>query len=179
MKLNRRNVLIGLGGLTIGGGALLGSGAFSSIEAERTVEVEITDDVAEYFVDVRIDAGEYGTVDVQDNGDTQDPDDLEPTGESQVSLIDNDVTILFAGEDGLPPNANVNYDDLFFLVNDDDDTEDDFNVELDLEDETFLDIDIDDGGEDVGAGETVSLDATVDTEEDDEEDTLHLIITQA
>jgi len=39
MDMNRRNVLIGMGGLAVGGGALLGSGAFTSVSAERDVEV--------------------------------------------------------------------------------------------------------------------------------------------
>ena len=41
---NRRNVLIGLGGLVAGGGALIGTGAFDTVEAERTVSVETAGD---------------------------------------------------------------------------------------------------------------------------------------
>lgn len=44
MGMNRRNVLIGLGGVTVGGGALIGAGAFSQVEAERTVTVNTTGD---------------------------------------------------------------------------------------------------------------------------------------
>src|SRR6056297_2736733 len=39
--MNRRNVLTGLGGLAISGGALLGTGAFTSTSANRQVEVNI------------------------------------------------------------------------------------------------------------------------------------------
>ncbi len=39
--MNRRNVLTGLGGLAISGGALFGTGAFTSVSAERTVEVNV------------------------------------------------------------------------------------------------------------------------------------------
>lgn len=39
MTMNRRNVLIGLGGVAAGGGALLGSGAFSQVEAGRSVNL--------------------------------------------------------------------------------------------------------------------------------------------
>ena len=44
--MNRRNVLIGLGGLVAGGGALIGTGAFDTVEAERTVSVETAGDAA-------------------------------------------------------------------------------------------------------------------------------------
>ena len=39
--MNRRNVLTGLGGLAISGGALFGTGAFTSVSAERAVEVNV------------------------------------------------------------------------------------------------------------------------------------------
>ncbi|PSP83447.1 hypothetical protein BRC83_07095 [Halobacteriales archaeon QS_1_68_17] len=42
--MNRRNVLIGLGALTVGGGAAFGSGAFSTVQADRTVDIAITSD---------------------------------------------------------------------------------------------------------------------------------------
>jgi len=44
MKSNRRSVLIGLGTLTVGGGAVFGTGAFSSVNAGRTVSVAVADD---------------------------------------------------------------------------------------------------------------------------------------
>ena len=44
MGMNRRNVLVGLGGLTVGGGALFASGAFTTVEAQRTVELSTTGD---------------------------------------------------------------------------------------------------------------------------------------
>lgn len=46
MKSNRRSVLVGLGALTVGGGAVFGTGAFSSIEADRSVTVNIDGDSA-------------------------------------------------------------------------------------------------------------------------------------
>ena len=42
--MNRRSVLIGMGGLAVGGGALVGTGAFDTVEAERTVSVETAGD---------------------------------------------------------------------------------------------------------------------------------------
>ena len=44
MRLNRRNVLIGMGAIVAGGGAALGTGAFSSVEATRTVDVTTAGD---------------------------------------------------------------------------------------------------------------------------------------
>ncbi|TKR25328.1 hypothetical protein [Natronomonas salsuginis] len=44
--MNRRNVLIGLGGVVAGGGALLGTGAFTTVEAERTVTVNTAGDAS-------------------------------------------------------------------------------------------------------------------------------------
>jgi hypothetical protein len=46
MKSNRRSVLIGLGALTVGGGAVFGTGAFSTVEADRSVTVNIDGDSA-------------------------------------------------------------------------------------------------------------------------------------
>lgn len=42
--VNRRQLLVGLGGLVVGGGVLIGTGAFTTIEAERTVSVETAGD---------------------------------------------------------------------------------------------------------------------------------------
>jgi len=44
MRMNRRNVLIGLGTAVVGGGAAFGSGAFSSVEANRSVSVSAAGD---------------------------------------------------------------------------------------------------------------------------------------
>lgn len=44
MGMNRRNVLIGLGAATAGGGALFATGAFTTVEAQRSVSVETAAD---------------------------------------------------------------------------------------------------------------------------------------
>jgi len=49
MRMNRRNVLAGIGALTAGGGAIFGSGAFSQVEAERTAEITVADDANGYL----------------------------------------------------------------------------------------------------------------------------------
>lgn len=44
MRMNRRNVLLGLGTVVAGGGAALGTGAFSQIEADRTASISVASD---------------------------------------------------------------------------------------------------------------------------------------
>ena len=46
---NRRNVLIGLGGVVATGGAVLGTGAFTTVTAERTVNVETAGDASAFL----------------------------------------------------------------------------------------------------------------------------------
>ncbi|PGF16286.1 hypothetical protein CP556_09265 [Natrinema sp. CBA1119] len=62
MRMNRRNVLVGLGTIVAGGGAALGTGAFSSVEADRTVTVSTSGDSSAY-IGISVD-GSYAT----DNG---------------------------------------------------------------------------------------------------------------
>ena len=190
--MNRRNVLTGLGGLAISGGALFGTGAFTSVSAERTVEVNViapddingedaADVIADKYVDVRVDAGGNDSVFVSTDGTatSEDATNLDPTGtdsldSNQVSLIANDVTLVFGNPDnGLLNNAETTYTDLFTVENRDDDTSDNFNVELSLSTGSWLNIG---GGTSVGgdgtgstnletinAGNTYTYDATVDT----------------
>ncbi|WP_124193017.1 hypothetical protein [Natrarchaeobius oligotrophus] len=44
MRMNRRNVLLGLGTIVAGGGAAIGTGAFSQVEATRTADISVADD---------------------------------------------------------------------------------------------------------------------------------------
>lgn len=180
MKMNRRNVLAGLGALGIGGGALLGSGAFTSVEAERDVEVNVVaDDDISNLVDIWLWAGEYDTVDVL--GEDDDVNDLFPDDgddEQYVSLIANDVTIQFGdGADDLLPNTTTQYDDLFRIVKDEGDT---VEVELELdgadwleiagESEKYTESDIDDDSD-------IDLDASVVTDDVDEGTTDEGVLT--
>ena len=47
--MDRRNFLIGAGGIAIGGSALLGSGAFSRVESHRQVSVQVANDADAYL----------------------------------------------------------------------------------------------------------------------------------
>lgn len=44
MRMNRRNVLVGLGTIVAGGGGALATGAFSSVDADRSVSIGVADD---------------------------------------------------------------------------------------------------------------------------------------
>jgi hypothetical protein len=168
MRFTRRNALIGLGSLVAGSGALVGTGAFTSSEAQRQVDVNVvtgedingigdSEDaaaVADEFVDVRVDAGEFDSVFVQDSGGSLTASNLAPSDSSgaigdvsQVSLIANEVTLVFGDPgSGLPPNSTINYDGLFVLDNADiNGGGNPFDVTLSLStpdsDNPFLDID--------------------------------------
>jgi len=133
--MNRRNVLTAISGLAIGGGALFGSGAFTTVTAERDVEVNVlvnneigdSDDIADVLVNV----GGYNAIAVSDGSTTStDGTDFFPNsadgtystptyGDGWVSLIENDVTLIFgtAEAEELPPNSTTTFDNLFALVN--------------------------------------------------------------
>lgn len=49
MAMNRRSVLVGLGAITVGGGAAFGAGAFSSVSADRTANFQVTNDGTAYL----------------------------------------------------------------------------------------------------------------------------------
>lgn len=47
--MERRKFMLGLGSVAAGGSALVGSGAFTSVEADRTVEVNLANDANAYL----------------------------------------------------------------------------------------------------------------------------------
>lgn len=57
MDINRRNVLVGIGALGIGGGALFSSGAFTTVEADREVDLNVQNDDEALLA---LEAGEHG-----------------------------------------------------------------------------------------------------------------------
>ncbi|MDQ2070914.1 hypothetical protein RBH20_00025 [Haloarcula sp. H-GB4] len=155
--MNRRNVLTGLGGLAISGGALFGTGAFTSVTATRSVEVNVfgadsgtdglvdgvdqttEDDIADTItsnaVDVLVDTSS-SDVSVKGPGDNSvDATNLFPSNpdaqdganpgtdgtydnvsHKYVSLVANDVKIVFGENNGLPPNSTLGYTGLFKFV---------------------------------------------------------------
>lgn len=113
--MNRRNVLIGLGGVVAGGGALLGTGAFTTVEAERTVSVETAGD-ADAFLALTPARGDGAFVD--DSGDT-----VEINLDGTDSENDN--------ADGLNQNAVTRFENLVDVQNNG--TQDVGTLELEIE----------------------------------------------
>ncbi|MHC3379608.1 fimbrial protein TafA [Haloarcula sp. H-GB5] len=166
--MNRRNVLTGLGGLAISGGALFGTGAFTSVTATRSVEVNVfgadsgtdglvdgvdqttEDDIADTItsnaVDVLVDTSSSDVSVKGPDGNSATATNLFPANpgaqdganpgtdgtydnvsHKYVSLVANDVTIVFGENNGLPPNSTLGYNGLFkFMPNSDSNSK--FNV---------------------------------------------------
>ncbi|WP_241430799.1 hypothetical protein [Haloferax elongans] len=209
--MNRRSVLGLIGTIGIGTGAAFGSGAFSTVEATREVEVNVVgvdDDgnedgsqIADRFTDVLVDASsDEVALRSADGTLVTDPTTLFPTAsdtldangnadidENYVSLIANDVTVVFGYEDGstderLMPNSTYTYPTGFFtLVNNDDGSGQAFSVELESGDTFLTEI----GGsnpysEDVAADTTSELSAKLETgDTGTESETLTITINEA
>jgi len=137
MPTSRRNMIAGLGALTVGGGAVFGSGAFSSTTADRGLEVEVITDgnIAEDAVDIHVDTSHDG-VDISGKDATS----LFPSKSmtysnagnhdavnTDVSLIQNDVTVAFGPYLG---NADTSFTGLFTLINSSATSSGDFDVKL-------------------------------------------------
>jgi len=195
-ELNRRNVLIGMGGLAIGGGALLGSGAFTTVEADRDVQVNVLENNnigdSDQFADVLIDVGGFASVAVDDGDevnetgeglfpDTDEYTDTDPSfGTDYVSLLQNDVTIVFGheqdGDNRLLPNTTTSYEDLIALVNTNDAETEGFHT---LEfgggdfDQDNTDVEFAEGEdtENLQVGETEAEEFDVDVTSDEVDDT--------
>lgn len=115
--MNRRTVLIGLGGLAAGGGALVGTGAFDTVEAERTVTVETAGD-ADAFLGITpfpdsenadyVTVPEDGTVeiDITDEGT-----DTSGTGvnENAITAIDRLLEVTNNGTQSVAVGFNNQY----------------------------------------------------------------------
>lgn len=104
MRLNRRNVLIGIGTVAVGSGAALGSGAFTQVSAERTMTVDVAGD-ANAFLALEAVAS---TSAVTDTGGT-DSNELEIdlsdslTGAAGQGVNDNATTYIGELDDTVSP----------------------------------------------------------------------------
>ncbi|ELZ54024.1 MULTISPECIES: hypothetical protein [Halorubrum] len=107
-------------------------------------EEEIADTITSNSVDVLVDTSD-DDVTVRDSGGTDydyDPESDNPgtaslfpsntgtydVGNEYVSLVANDVTVVFGNNGGLPPNATLGYDDLFTFVPNAGDSSSNFDV---------------------------------------------------
>ncbi|KOX94854.1 hypothetical protein AMS69_03055 [Haloarcula rubripromontorii] len=193
MKLNRRSVLGLIGTVGIGSGAAFGSGAFSSVSATREVEVNVVgadgngSEIATEFTDVLVDASadEVALRDTDGNlitdpstlfptsSDSLTPDDSTTLSTNYVSLIANDVSVVFGydtsdsggSDERLMPNSTYDYSSGFFKLVNNDGNGTNFNVDLDTTSGLLTGI----GGstnsysEDVSAGSVSDLSATLET----------------
>jgi hypothetical protein len=89
--ITRRNVLIGLGTLTLGVGAIGGTGAFTQVEAERSVSVQTAGD----------DSALIGLV----------------PGDENPQYVDGSGDTIALNFDQLNMNATTEADDVFRIVN--------------------------------------------------------------
>jgi hypothetical protein len=131
VDMNRRNVLVGLGGLVAGGGALIGTGAFTTVEAERTVSVETAGDANAFLALAPADR----------DGDGNNAYVEETDGTIQINLDgsnDSDV-------DGLNQNAITTFRNLVTVSNNGTQTVESLTLTMDVsndddsvsEDDTF------------------------------------------
>ena len=103
---NRRNVLIGLGGIVATGGAVLGTGAFTTVTAERTVNVETAGDASAFLGLTPADRdGGGGNEYVADPGD----------GTIEITLVNDDDTP--GNASGLNQNATTVFRNLVTVTN--------------------------------------------------------------
>jgi len=172
---SRRNMMVGLGALTVGGGAVFGSGAFSSTKANRQLEVNVVTGtaIAEDFVDVVLrNVGGTETLDVTGASPSDFPQSGASYGNSgfspqdgDVSLMENDVTIVFGPTDNeLPPNSQVSYDQLITIVNDEGDEVQDFTVSFSVSaDSGDAGLEFTPSSPDVNSGATQDVDVDVNT----------------
>ncbi|WP_436346020.1 hypothetical protein [Natronorubrum sp. FCH18a] len=111
MRMNRRNVLVGLGTIVAGGGAALGTGAFSSVDADRTIGVQVEDDSSAY-IQFRTADTASGTLANQEYVTTE-------SGTNGNSIIRFDFDGAGGGTngEGLNEEAVTSFDDLFEIGN--------------------------------------------------------------
>lgn len=174
MRMNRRNVLVGLGTIVAGGGAALGTGAFSSVEAERTVSVGTTGD-GQAYLGVSVTDSAYA-VDGSGESEAAVTIDLGDTSNESVGFND-DATTYVNGILELTNNA-ADGNSIEVSLGDVDGHSNSQTVSIGDADITFTlsepDTDTDTGDDlayaTVSAGGTTTVDAEIDTSVDNSGD---------
>ena len=108
--MNRRQLLVGLGGLVGGGGMAAGTGAFTSVDADRQANVEVSDDVNGFL---QIYPSNRSPLD-QPNGTFANNNG---TPGSQLSLDINDAAGTDPGSTGIGTDSRYVFDDVFRVRN--------------------------------------------------------------
>lgn len=104
MRLNRRNVLIGIGTVAVGSGAALGSGAFTQVSAERTMSVDVAGD-ANAFLALEAQASTGAVTDTGGTDSNELEVDLSASFASGQGVNDNAITTIGVLDDVNSPGA--------------------------------------------------------------------------
>lgn len=168
MRMNRRNVLLGLGTIVAGGGAVLGSGAFSQVEADRTVTIDVAGD-ASALVALEVDqdydtGGDEAGIDLSADN-LGDADGLNRNGTTTFDAMlavtnqhDSAVDFTLPDESG-PASSDGGEIDVWLELNANFDVDSDGNFGSDSTASTTGSVDGDDS---VASGETAVYDLVVD-----------------
>ena len=146
-KMNRRNVLLGLGTAAAGSGIVFGSGAFTQVEADRDLTIDVDDD-------------SEGIIEINDLSDT----DLIRENGGGDFVIDLDQ-INSTDDNGFNTNSEVRIGDVDDFgspgaVQDPAfDIQSNFDVELDADDEVVLEVELAELADDEDASFRLVLDA--------------------
>ena len=163
MALTRRNTIIGLGGLAVGAGLIGGSGAFDTVEAQRSFEVSVaSDEDALLGIEALNDAivgteegGAGGNEIIYFELDTE-SSDAEGINEDAVTDFFSVFSVANNGSNDI--TLTIEYGDaegVTFVVREDrGDNSDVVDSDIELDDETGVEID---------TGEMVEIDLRIDT----------------
>ncbi|WP_255192303.1 hypothetical protein [Natronobeatus ordinarius] len=143
MKMNRRNVLVGIGAIVAGGGAALGTGAFSQVEATRTVSVETAGDADAFLALTAVDGAE------------------DYVNEPEDGQIEIDIG---GGEDGVNQNAVTTFNELVEITNNGTNQVTSIDLELEGDGAEVLTVVGDEGFDTLtmGAGDSVTFGLEID-----------------
>jgi len=102
MKMNRRNVLIGIGTAAAGSGAVLGSGALTSVSANRTLSITtVDDDTASTNVQLSADSSLVTNTGSGNNGQSQLEISLDNLNDDATTTLDPAFTVTNNVGDGV------------------------------------------------------------------------------
>jgi len=160
---NRRNVLIGLGGLVAAGGAALGTGAFTTVTAERTVNIETTGDASAFLALEAANRPDDTDTQISDNSTTganQNEYVREEGGEIVISLDGDTGTDGDADDNstGLNQRAKTRFEDLVTVTNNGTQTVDQLTLTMSSSDlqsgeaDNIFSFPISEGGSEVSPG---------------------------
>ena len=173
-KMNRRNVLLGLGTAAAGSGIVFGSGAFTQVEADRDITIDVANDSDSQAIVQLEPNGDIDSVFENDDGALE--IDLNAATDSDAVNIDSTVTI-GTDFDDLPGDGTG--DEAFVLTDNSGDSDEFDDVELIAElsvtageDDAEVDVKFEDD-----AGNDVTLTASPDDNTEDSEDLLDSALT--